>query len=237
MNILCQIVSVEPLFLIVSLPNQLFGHIPITRISSEFTTLLEKVDESADEEDEESEGEAEDATSKSQHRVPDLADIFTPGRYLRAVVTEVHAPGTTESFGLGRPKDGSQRVSRRVELSIEPHKVNGGIVVKDLTPGFVSPTTSYTSVSTQRILETLSAAVKSVEDHGYILDTGILDVSGFLSFKETGKITEVKYRVGQVVDVYVLKLSSNRKTCSFGVAPKKLIASSVSEPRPWPIVR
>jgi len=138
MKILCQIVSVEPLSLIVSLPNQLFGHIPITQITSEFTALLEKIEESVDEEDEDEEDEDD---SSKQHKVPDLADIFTPGQYLRAIVTEVHAPGTTDNLGIGRPKDGSQRVSRRVELSVEPHKVNHGIAVKDLTPGFVSLTT------------------------------------------------------------------------------------------------
>ena len=146
MKILCQIVSVEPLSLIVSLPNQLFGHIPITQISPEYTTLLEKIDESADEDEEESEDE--DGASKRQNRIPDLVDLFTPGQYLRAVVTGVHASGTTDNFGSGRPKDNNQRVSRRVELSIEPHKVNGGIAVKDLTPGFVSLTVWYASVLT-----------------------------------------------------------------------------------------
>lgn len=77
-------------------------------------------------------------------------------------------------------------------------------------------------------MEVLSAAVKSVEDHGYILDTGIPDVSGFLSFKETEKIAEVKHWVGQLVDVYVTKISSNRRACNFGVDPKKLISNSVS---------
>ena len=139
MKILCQIISVEQLSLIVSLPNQLFGHIPITQITSELTALLEKIEESANGEDEDSEGE--DDTSKQQYKLPDLADIFTPGQYLRAVVTEVYAPGTTENLGVGRPKNDSQRVSRRVELSVEPHKVNHGIAVKDLTPGFVSLTT------------------------------------------------------------------------------------------------
>lgn len=146
MKVLCQIVSVEPLSLTVSLPNQLFGHVPITQISSEFTALLEKIDESADEEDQESEGEGE--TSKRQPKIPDLADIFTSGQYLRAIVTGVHAPGTTDNLSVSRPKDDSQRVSRRVELSVEPHKVNGGIAVKDLSPGFVSLTSWYTSVST-----------------------------------------------------------------------------------------
>lgn len=73
----------------------------------------------------------------------------------------------------------------------------------------------------------VSAAIKSVEDHGYILDTGIPDVSGFLSFKETKETIEVKYRVGQLVDAYVTKVSSNGRTCNFGVDPKNLISNSV----------
>ena len=136
----------EQLSLIVSLPNQLFGHVPITQISSEFTTLLEKIEENVDEEGEDSEDE--DGTPKQRHKLPDLADIFTTGQYLRAVVTEVHAPGTTDNLGVGRPKNDTQRVSRRVELSVEPHKVNGGIALKDLVPGFVSLAAWYTPVST-----------------------------------------------------------------------------------------
>lgn len=146
MKILCQIISVEQLSLIVSLPNQLFGHVPITQISSGFTKLLEKIEESTVEEDEELEDE--DDTSKQRDKLPDLADIFTPGQYLRAVVTEVHAPGTTDNFGVARPKNDTQRVSRRVELSVEPHKVNGGVALKDLVPGFVSLAAWYTLVST-----------------------------------------------------------------------------------------
>ena len=83
----------------------------------------------------------------------------------------------------------------------------------------------------------LSAAVKSVEDHGCILNTGIPDVSGFLSFNETGKVTGVKYRVGQLVDIYVTKLSSNQRTCNFGIDPNNLVSNSVGDPRPHPAGR
>lgn len=76
-------------------------------------------------------------------------------------------------------------------------------------------------------MEALSAAVKSVEDHGYILDTGIPDISGFLPFKATGKITKEKYRVGQLVEVSVTKLSSNQRTCKFTI-PKDLTSNLVS---------
>ena len=35
----------------------------------------------------------------------------------------------------------------------------------------------------------MSAAVQSIEDHGYILDLGLSDLQGFLSFKDTKEFT------------------------------------------------
>lgn len=133
MKILAQVVSVEPLALIVSMPNQLFAHVPITHISSELTERLEKMGED-DEEDSEDE-ETEEAGSA---RVPDLVELFKPGQYVRAVVTTVHAPGSTDVSGLGRARDDVLKASRRVELSIVPEKVNGGVAKADVRPGFVS---------------------------------------------------------------------------------------------------
>lgn len=138
MKLFGQIVSVEPLALIVSLPNQLFAHVPITHISSQLTKLLETMDE--DEEEEPiSEEEDEDAeTQKPKSKVPELFEIFQPGQYIRAVVTAVHAAGSTDVSGMGRPRDEVQKASRRVELSLEPEKVNAGVVKADLSSGFVS---------------------------------------------------------------------------------------------------
>lgn len=136
MKLFGQIVSVEPLALIVSLPNQLFAHVPITHISSQLTKLLESMDEDeepiSDEEDEDAE------TPKSQSKVPELFEIFRPGQYVRAVVTAVHAAGSTDVSGMGRPRDEVQKASRRVELSLEPEKVNGSVAKTDLSAGFVS---------------------------------------------------------------------------------------------------
>lgn len=131
MKILGQIVSVEPLALIVSLPNQLFAHVPITNISSQFTTLLES---SMDNEDEES---GEEDESDPSRRVPDLSEIFHPGQYVRTVVTTVHAPGSTDMSGIGKSRDEVVRASRRVELSLVPERVNSGVHKSDLKAGFV----------------------------------------------------------------------------------------------------
>jgi rRNA biogenesis protein RRP5 len=48
MKVLGQIVTVQPLGLVVSLPNQLLGHVPITNITSQLTAKLEKLDEDAE---------------------------------------------------------------------------------------------------------------------------------------------------------------------------------------------
>ncbi|EIW64233.1 uncharacterized protein TRAVEDRAFT_138819 [Trametes versicolor FP-101664 SS1] len=202
MKILGQVVSVEPLALIVSLPNQLFAHVPITQISSQLTHILESEDDAENSDDEEEEASAS--------RVPDLFEIFQPGQYVRAVVSAVHQPGSTDATGLGRARDEVQKASRRVELSLVPEKVNEGVAKADLLAGFA-----------------LSASVKSVEDHGYILDLGIPEVSGFLSFKAAAQKgpsgAEKKFHVGRLLDVIVTKLSDNGRTCNVSVdsyAPK-----------------
>ncbi|KAK7064381.1 rRNA biogenesis protein RRP5 [Favolaschia claudopus] len=196
MKILGQIVSVEPLALIVSLPNQLFGHVPITNISSQFTALLEKMDEN----EEEMSDEDEDESGPSSSRVPDLFEMFHQGQYVRAVVTTVHAPGSTDTSGIGKSRHELAKASRRVELSLLPERVNSGVKKTDLKAGF-----------------TLSAAVKSVEDHGYILDLGISDISGFLSFKDAKKgpfDSKGKLHVGRLLDVTVSSISANGRTCN-----------------------
>ncbi|KAL0580810.1 rRNA biogenesis protein rrp5 [Marasmius crinis-equi] len=205
MKIFGQIVSVQPLALVVSLPNQLFAHVPITNISTQLTTGLENEME-VDSDGSDSEDEEKGAG------VPELSEMFSPGQYVRTVVTTVHAAGTTtDSSGLGKSRDEVVRASRRVELSLVPGQVNAGLQRADLKSGF-----------------TLTAAVKSVEDHGYILDLGIAEVSGFLSFKESQSLS-AKLRVGQLVNVAVSKLSANGRSCEVTADPKIFTTSSNTE--------
>ena len=56
-----------------------------------------------------------------------------------------------------------------------------------------------------------------MEDHGYILDTGINDLPAFLSYKDIeGKSSEEheSLQVGALVDVVVQKVSDNGRTCN-----------------------
>ncbi|KAI0046598.1 nucleic acid-binding protein [Auriscalpium vulgare] len=216
MKIMGQILSIQPLVLVVSLPNQLLGHIPITQISTELTRALETMDMDSDDQSEaEREEEEEEEETVKSSRVPDLQDIFSTGQYVRCVVSAVHAPGAAgAASGMGRGRDEAERASRRVELSLVPEQVNVGVAKMDLKPGF-----------------TLSCAVASVEDHGYILTLGVPDVSGFLSFKDAQKVYQADSRlhVGRLLDVAVSKLSSNGRTCNVTLAPNSVRASSLSE--------
>lgn len=58
--------------------------------------------------------------------------------------------------------------------------------------------------------------MKSQEDHGYILDFGIPDISGFLPFNERNepKNEDSKLHVGVLLDVTVTKVSGNGRTCT-----------------------
>lgn len=127
---MCEIAAVNPYMLIVSLPNQLMGHIPITQISSQLTTQLEVADGANNEEG----GEE----SSSDLDIPDLRELFRPGQYLRAVVTAIKPAGTSGHLGMGHARDSLEKSSRRVELGTIPGYVNEGLLKTDLQPGVVS---------------------------------------------------------------------------------------------------
>ncbi|KAF8222115.1 hypothetical protein L208DRAFT_1324246 [Tricholoma matsutake] len=202
MKILGQIVSIQPLALIVSLPNQLFAHVPITNISSQLTELLEQEGEESEEEEEEGQ--------PRKSRVPTLFEIFQEGQYIRAVVSAVHAHGSTDITGIVKSRDEVVKASRRVELSLVPERVNSGVQKSDLSADF--------------------ATVKSVEDHGYILELGVPKVSGFLSFADA-KLGSGDSRlfVGQLLEITVTKVSSNGRICNVTADVKKFCSSSLSE--------
>jgi len=135
MKVLAQVASIQPLALIVSLPNQLMGHVPITQVTSQLTSRLESMHEQDEPSDIES---VDDEESDSQTEVPDLFQLFHVGQYVRAVVTNVHASGATNVSGIGKSRDDAAKASRRIELSLVPKTVNSGVLKADLKPGFVS---------------------------------------------------------------------------------------------------
>jgi rRNA biogenesis protein RRP5 len=136
MKILGQVTSVQPLALVISLPDQLLGHVPITEISTQLTALLEATEERGD-----------TSATDDEDDLPDLSELFCVGQYIRAVVTAVHAPGTTGAAETGKRRDDVVKPSRRVELSIVPGKINAGVHKSDLRSGFVSISCSFMAAS------------------------------------------------------------------------------------------
>ncbi|KAN0063193.1 rRNA biogenesis protein rrp5 [Thecaphora frezii] len=208
-RVLCSVLAVHPLAVVVSLPNQLLGHIPATQISQKFTERLQRAAENDDEEQDE-DGDSDEempdeavGPSKRSKAIPELRDLFHVGQWLRASVVNVHSTGVTKGMGSGREGGEYERESRRVELSIAPHLVNEGVSVTDLSVG-----------------STLSASVTSLEDHGYLLDTGIEELSGFLNFKNAAKLPVQfgagadgkRLQIGSVIEVKVAKIAENKRT-------------------------
>jgi rRNA biogenesis protein RRP5 len=123
------------LHLVISLPNQLFGHVPITQISKPLTARLSSLSAESDEEDDENEDEEE-----KEEDVPSLEALFEVGKFVRARVSALFGVGQSNPAGLEgwKPRDENEKSCRRVELTLDPEVVNEGVAKIDLEEGFVS---------------------------------------------------------------------------------------------------
>lgn len=147
-RVLCSVVSVRALELIVALPNQLLGHIPITSISSHFTQRLA---EEAQDSDEDSDDEDSDEESND---LPELKDWFKPGQLLTAAVVNIKSADLNKKSIVGSRKDKIDeevRWSRRLELSLDPARVNEGVKKEDLVHNLVSILFHFSRISSKSL--------------------------------------------------------------------------------------
>ncbi|VEU22446.1 DEKNAAC103561 [Brettanomyces naardenensis] len=219
--VLGKIAKVSKVELVLSLADNLDGYIPITNVSDELTEQLEEYEEQHEDEEEEDDDEDEDddnddnddsdvasdngntirIISKKSHdkKFPSLKTRFEEGQFLRAVVVE-----NTSSKG-----------TKRIELSIEPEKVNSGMQKADFCPYSI-----------------IQVSVKSVEDHGAILNVGNPKLSGFISRKELkeGGLSPDSVSPGSVLLVTVHKNNGRTLTCKLfnGKTKKQSLITSVS---------
>src|SRR5258708_13101547 len=142
-KILCQIIFIHPLALVVSLPNQLTGHIPITQISSVLSELIENDQNeennamNVDKEDSEVCHEDDDGDMGELGRrlkeLPAMSQMFSIGQYLPAIVTEVRKTGrrTSSADGsldfLSKIQDKTLQACDRIHLTVSPHKSNANV--------------------------------------------------------------------------------------------------------------
>ena len=148
MRILGQVIEIYPLHVIISLPNQLLGHIPLPQVTHQLTERIEKLPDEGGSEDEQDESEEEESPEVAAKRVPELQDIFRVGQYVQTIVTTVHAAGTTApNTDLGKPRNETDRGSRRIVLSTAPKEVNKEISGKNLVAGYVGAVRFHFSIS------------------------------------------------------------------------------------------
>ncbi|SCV70668.1 BQ2448_3430 [Microbotryum intermedium] len=219
-KVLAQIVAVRPLELIVSLPNQLLAHVPITSISNEYTAQLESAEEALSGEEEEQvndddgDNDLKDGRTGTEHPgtrdLPTLAHWYRVGSFVSAVVIASKRPEGRRKAAR-RESDDLVRASRTIELSLEPSKVNEGVLKTDLKPGF-----------------TLTAVVQSIEDKGYILALGVDSMSSFLPFENAHDLQPTSLSQGQVIPCRIKDVNENGRTCTVTVGEAEVAGSTVT---------
>ena len=101
MQVMGYVRDIQEMQLVIGLPNNLSGVVPITEISDELTALLVAAQKGMEDSDSESEEESDD--------VPSLRDLFRPFQLVKAAVVEVKT---------------EKPVS--VQLSLRPSLINTG---------------------------------------------------------------------------------------------------------------
>ncbi|KDN36083.1 hypothetical protein K437DRAFT_276888 [Tilletiaria anomala UBC 951] len=233
-RVLATILAVHPLAVVLSLPNQLLAHVPITQISSIFTERLEHaamaaeqgdlLDEDEDTSDAESDSDEDNSQGvpqqprKRQLResdVPELRDMFAAGQFVIATVISVASPGSLrgQRFGPGREGGEYEKESRRVVCSLDPKDVNASLDVGLAgEPGSMEGSKGDLAPG-----YVLPVAIKAREDNGWSVDLGLGDsIAGFVPFSETpfelnssGASKHRKdYPIGQVLPACITSLNS-----------------------------
>lgn len=112
--VLGQVTDISHQDIVLALPNNLVGYVPLTAVSDKLNERLEKL---MQEDEAEAEAEADGDEDESFEDVH-LEEMFQVGQYLRTCVT-----ATTED---------NARARKRLELSIDPKLVNKGLTKRKL---------------------------------------------------------------------------------------------------------
>lgn len=142
-------------------------------------------------------GDGKQQDSDDEAEDVDLKKLFFIGQWVRAVVTST---GTD-------PTEKGAKSKRHIELSLDPGHVNGRLSEDNFVTN-----------------STIQASVRSVEDHGIIMDLGLPDASvrGFISKKDLGAAYNLtQLEEGQVMLCLVTGKGSNGKVLKLCPDPNK----------------
>ena len=169
--------------LIISLPHGLRGHVAYKDASDVLSSSSSSTEIAS--------SKKAISKSSSSSSSAQLSDLFHVGQLVRCVVSrlrtgkeeEVNKDATTTK----KQDSKTQAQRKRVDITLHVAKVNSGLGGDSVREGAA-----------------LSACVKSVEDHGYLLTFGIKNTTGFLPKADSPTVL----RVGSVVDVVVCSVKS-----------------------------
>jgi rRNA biogenesis protein RRP5 len=136
-----------------------------------------------------------------------------PGQVVRAVVLTM--PAAADKHKGSSASSSGGKASQKLSLTLRASVVNRGLKLEHLLPGGA-----------------LSGAVASVEDHGYVIATGLEGITAFLARKHVkgGADAEAQLTEGSPVEVVVLAVKEEARsiTCGFdpSVTPKALTRGS-----------
>ncbi|QHS75500.1 Rrp5p [Saccharomyces paradoxus] len=170
-SLLGQISGITKQDLCITFTDGISGYVNLTHISEEFTSILEDLDEDMDgdvDAADEKKSKVDDAEYESSddedekldksNELPNLRRYFHVGQWLRCSVIK----NTSLESSTKKSK------KKRIELTIEPSFVNT-YADEDLVKS-----------------TSIQCAVKSIEDHGAILDVGLSGFTGFIAKKDFG---------------------------------------------------
>lgn len=191
-KILGEITRINKLDITIAIGDNLFGHLPITNISKQLTSAVEKYAEEEEQSEEEEEDVAYDnddedkeivtgtIKTKVQAEFPNIQTMFKVGQWINTQVVE-----------------NTSKQQKRIELTIDPVVINKDLETDDLTSGNL-----------------VQGSVASKEDHGIILDIGKSQITGFLSNKDLTDcdIDTDTIQVGQVFLSSIASKSSRALT-------------------------
>jgi len=123
------VAEINDLDVVVSLPSNMVGRVPITEVSEPVSAAVERAAEADDAEDELDEDAADAAEGAAGDRsrgaeVPDLARLFSVGQVVRCAVVS---------------KSAASEGRTQLQLSVRPDRTNANDLGQLLCPGYVRP--------------------------------------------------------------------------------------------------
>jgi rRNA biogenesis protein RRP5 len=206
-RVLARVHTVLPLHIILSLPNNLLAHVPITEVSNTLTRLLSL---------ETSSSAGSNAESDDETEAPDLTELFEPGQYYTAKVLKTY-PTASQSFASQYPPSETNKLAARVEMTLVPEKVNSEIVKADLTGGYM-----------------ITGEVVSEEDKGWRVglglskDHGLEGVDGWVTTAEAKK-SGSDLLPGQIVRAVISAVTAGGRVMQLSVNQDLIAESQISE--------